>query len=188
MSTYKITQILERLVYLEDSNASLRTKVALLEDRLESLTNNYEAELALSTRDNAQTAMLLLPVTGDHDIKRPSPHGKPEGWNQSMKCFKGVLAAHFTGGNLVKAKLVYKAVGKLTRELVHYSFSKYSGRNIAILSWGSLADDQKTIMSSSLKENAALKNIALHRFKNSWEALLILSHKWRTAKYHGRSY
>ncbi|OAD70452.1 hypothetical protein PHYBLDRAFT_70628 [Phycomyces blakesleeanus NRRL 1555(-)] len=110
MSTHEITQILERLAYLEDSNASLRTKVALLEDRLESLTNNCEAELALSTRDNARTSMMLLPATGDRDIKRPSLHGKPEGWNQSTKCFKGVLAAHFTGGDLDKAELVYKAV------------------------------------------------------------------------------
>ncbi|OAD73081.1 hypothetical protein PHYBLDRAFT_74140 [Phycomyces blakesleeanus NRRL 1555(-)] len=101
--------------------------------------------------------MMLLPATGNCDIKRPSPHGKPEGWNQSTKCFKGVLATHFTGGDLDNAELI--------------------GRNIAIPSWVSLADDQKTIMSSSLEENAALKNIALHRFKNSWGALLILSHK-----------
>ncbi|OAD74579.1 hypothetical protein PHYBLDRAFT_67504 [Phycomyces blakesleeanus NRRL 1555(-)] len=145
-------------------------------------------EQALLTRDNAPSAILLLPTTGDHDIKWPSPKGKSGGWNQLVKCFKEVLVTHFTRGDLIKAKQMYRVVGKITQELVHYSFSKYSTNNIAIPSWGSLADDQKAIMSSSLEENAALKNIALHRFENSWGALLILSHKWRTAKYHGRSY
>ncbi|OAD75558.1 hypothetical protein PHYBLDRAFT_166792 [Phycomyces blakesleeanus NRRL 1555(-)] len=145
-------------------------------------------EQALLIRDNAPSAILMLPTTGDHEIKRPSPKRKPDSWNQLVKCFKEVLATHFTGGDLIKAKQMYRVVDKITRELVYYSFSKYSTNNIVIPSWGSLADDQKAIMSSSLKENAALKNIALHRFENSWGALLILSHKWRTAKYHRRSY
>ncbi|OAD79000.1 hypothetical protein PHYBLDRAFT_62231 [Phycomyces blakesleeanus NRRL 1555(-)] len=141
--------------------------ISLLEDRRKSLTEDSEMELALSTRDNAPNAILLLPTTSDCDIKRPSSQGKPDGWNQSVKCFKKVSAAHFTGDDLIKAEQVYRVVGKIAQELVHYSFSEYSANNIAIPSWGSLTDDQKAIMSSSLEKNATLKSIALHRSNNS---------------------
>ncbi|OAD71081.1 hypothetical protein PHYBLDRAFT_171139 [Phycomyces blakesleeanus NRRL 1555(-)] len=128
MSTYKITQILEHPAYLEESNALIRHKVSLLENRCESLTKDSKTEQVLSTRDNASNAILLLSTTDDCDIKCLSYKWNPDGWNQLC-----------------------------------------STNNIAIPSWGCLADDQKAIMSSSLKKNAALKNISPHRFQKSLE-------------------
>ncbi|OAD65700.1 hypothetical protein PHYBLDRAFT_153175 [Phycomyces blakesleeanus NRRL 1555(-)] len=84
-----------------------------------------------------------------------------------------VLAAHFTGSDLTKAEIMYRTVDKITRELVHYSFFKYSENHSAIPSWVVLQIiKKKTIMTSSLEENAALKNIALDRFETSREHCL----------------